>query len=160
MSSNIPTNGKAVKSHSTFRQDCGVAINIQAPAEQVWTILTTGTEWPKWSSTIESFEGTIALGEKVKLTVPYAPGRTFNLSVKEFVPNQMLVWGDGMAPMFKGVRTYTLTAKDDGTTDFSMVEVLSGVMLPMIGGSLPDFGPPFEQFAADLKTAAEGSGAN
>jgi hypothetical protein len=28
-------------------------------------------------------------------------------------------------------------------------------MLPMIAGRLPDFGPIFERYAADLKTAAE-----
>jgi hypothetical protein len=29
------------------------------------------------------------------------------------------------------------------------------VMLPLIKGSLPDFGPSFEQYAADLKREAE-----
>jgi hypothetical protein len=38
-----------------------------------------------------------------------------------------------------------------------MVEVFSGLMLPMIAGSLPNFGPAFEQYAADLKRAAEQS---
>jgi hypothetical protein len=74
----------------------------------------------------------------------------------EFSPNTRMVWRDGSAPMFQGVRTYTLIPRPDGSTTFSMVEVLSGLMLPMIGGSLPDFGPPFEQYAADLKKAAEG----
>ena len=60
-----------------------------------------------------------------------------------------------MAPMFTGVRTYTLTPKDDDSTDFFMSEVFSGVILPMIAGSLPDFGPTFEQYAADLKLEAE-----
>nr|MBA3872179.1 SRPBCC domain-containing protein [Anaerolineae bacterium] len=59
--------------------------------------------------------------------------------------------------MFKGVRTYTLTPKADGTTDFNMTEVISGLLLLMIGGSLPDFKPTFEQYAADLKRAAEKS---
>jgi hypothetical protein len=39
-----------------------------------------------------------------------------------------------------------------------MVEVFRGLMLPMIKGSLPDFGPPFEQYAADLKREAEARG--
>jgi hypothetical protein len=30
-----------------------------------------------------------------------------------------------------------------------------GLMLPMIGGWLPDFGPIFERYAADLKVEAE-----
>ena len=155
MSDNIPTTGKAIKTSSTFRMQCGVAINIQAPQERIWSLLTTAAEWPNWNSTIESLEGTIALGETVKLKVPYAPGRTFNLKVKELVPQQKMVWGDGMAPMFKGVRTYKLTPQSNGSIDFSMVEAIGGIMLPMIKGSLPDFGPPFEQYAADLKAAAE-----
>jgi hypothetical protein len=57
--------------------------------------------------------------------------------------------------MFKGIRTFTLTPNADGTTEFSMKEEFSGLMLPMIKGSLPDFGPVFEAYAADLKRAAE-----
>jgi hypothetical protein len=37
-----------------------------------------------------------------------------------------------------------------------MKEEFSGVMLPMIKGSLPDFAPVFEAYAGDLKRAAEG----
>jgi hypothetical protein len=66
-----------------------------------------------------------------------------------------MVWRDGMAPMFTGVRTFTLTPNADGSTDFRMAEVYSGLMLPMIAGSLPDFRPTFEQYASDLKRAAE-----
>lgn len=40
-------------------------------------------------------------------------------------------------------------------TEFEMSEVFTGLMLPMIAGSLPDFVPVFDQYAADLKRAAE-----
>jgi len=36
-----------------------------------------------------------------------------------------------------------------------MAEVYTGLMLPMIAGSLPDFGPVFEQYLSDLKREAE-----
>jgi hypothetical protein len=36
-----------------------------------------------------------------------------------------------------------------------MTERFSGLMLPMIKGSLPDFGPIFETYAMDLRRAAE-----
>lgn len=84
-----------------------------------------------------------------------SPDRTFNLKVTELTSPSKIVWQDGFAPMFKGIRTYTLRPKGDGTTDFSMIEVISGLVLPMIGGSLPDFRPTFEQYAADLKREAE-----
>jgi hypothetical protein len=54
------------------------------------------------------------------------------------------------------VRSYTLTPKDGGV-EFAMVEVFSGLMLPLIKKSLPDFAPAFEQYAADLKREAERS---
>ncbi len=57
--------------------------------------------------------------------------------------------------MFRGVRTFTLTPKPGGLTEFEMREAFSGAMLPMIRNSLPDFGPAFETFASDLKRAAE-----
>lgn len=39
--------------------------------------------------------------------------------------------------------------------DFTMSEVYTGLMLPMIAGSLPDFRPTFEQYVSDLKKEAE-----
>ena len=61
-----------------------------------------------------------------------------------------------MSPMFRGVRTFELTPKPDGSTEFAMKEEHEGLMLPMIKGSLPDFAPIFEAYAEDLKRAAEG----
>jgi hypothetical protein len=75
--------------------------------------------------------------------------------VSAFDAGRSMVWSDGMAPMFKGVRTFTLEPHEDGTTIFSMTERFSGLMLPVIRGSLPDFGPIFETYAKDLKRAAE-----
>jgi len=36
-----------------------------------------------------------------------------------------------------------------------MAEVYSGIMPPMIAGSLPDFRPVFEQYASDLRREAQ-----
>ncbi len=57
--------------------------------------------------------------------------------------------------MFKGVRTFELAPRADGSTDFAMEERFSGLMLPFARGSMPDFGPVFERYANDLKRAAE-----
>jgi hypothetical protein len=151
----IDTSGKATKTKSAFRMECAVGINVRATAGTIWALLTNAAEFPKWNSTVAGIEGEIALGRKLALRVPIAPGRVFKPKVTEFEPERRMVWSDGAAPMFKGVRTFTLVPKGDGTTDFAMVEVFSGLMLALIKGSLPDFGPPFEQYAADLKREAE-----
>jgi hypothetical protein len=151
------TDGKATMQRATFRMECGVAINIRAKPDAVWALLTDATRFPRWNSTVQSIEGKIALGEKIAVRVHAAPTRTFKLKVGAFEPARRMVWRHGAAPMFQGVRTYTLAARDDGSTDFAMVETFSGLMLPMIAGSLPDFRPSFEAYAADLKREAERS---
>jgi hypothetical protein len=57
--------------------------------------------------------------------------------------------------MFRGVRTFSLKPSGSGT-EFIMTEEFSGLMLPMIRGSLPDFAPIFEAYAQDLARAAAG----
>jgi len=149
------TNGKAAKTRSVFRMEVAVGIAINAKPDRIWALLTNAGDFPRWNSTVQRIDGRIAPGETIKLKVTIAPERTFKLKVVTFVPNQLMVWQDGAAPMFKGVRRYTLTPTGDGSTDFSMSETFSGLMLPMIAGSLPDFRQSFEQYAADLKKEAE-----
>lgn len=142
------------KTESTFRLAYQVSIDIQAPPAAVWARLTNAKEFPSWNSTVSSIDGDIAAGQKLAIKVPVAPGRTFSPRVVALEPEKRMVWADGMAPMFRGERTFTLTPSASGTT-FSMAEVFAGVMLPMIKGSLPDFRPVFDTYAADLKRACE-----
>jgi hypothetical protein len=147
---------KATKTGSTFRMDCAVNTTIHASPEQIWALLTDASAFPRWNSTVTRIEGDIAEGQTLKLEVPSAKGRVFKPRVSGVVPGRSMIWSDGMAPMFRGVRTFTLTPNGDGSTEFAMKEEFSGLMLPMIKGSLPDFVPVFEAYAEDLKRAAEG----
>lgn len=131
-----------------------VGVTIDAKPDVVWALLTDAAAYPSWSSTVISIDGTIAKGEKIALKSKVDPKRTFELTVSTFEPNRMLVWEDG-GKAFKGVRTFTLTPRGDGTTEVTMVEVLTGSMMGMIEGKLPDFRPSFDDFAADLERAAE-----
>jgi hypothetical protein len=144
----------STKTKTTFRMQYDVAINVRAPTNKIWRLLTNAADFPRWNSTVTSVEGTIALGETLALRVPLAPTRTFKPKVAALEPGKTMVWKEGN-PMFKGVRTFTLAAREDGSTDFAMSEVYTGLMLPMIAGSLPDFGPAFDAYAADLKREAE-----
>lgn len=145
----------AVSTRAAFRRTCSVSTLIRATPDTIWSILTNGAKITQWNSTILHFEGRIAPDEKITLKSIADPKRTFNLKVTTFNAPRSMVWSAGAAPMFTGIRTYTLTPKADGTTEFTMSEVIAGVLLPILGASLPDFGPMFEQFAADLKREAE-----
>ena len=147
---------KATKTGSTFRMDCAISTTIRASSDRIWSLLTDAAAFPRWNSTVTSIEGSIAEGQRLKLKVPSAGERVFKPKVSNVEAGRSMIWSDGMAPMFKGVRTFTLNPKGDGSTEFSMKEELSGLMLPLIRGSLPDFAPVFEAYVEDLKRAAEG----
>lgn len=149
------SDGIARKTRSVFRLSYAVGIEIDAPAERVWSLITDADALPRWNSTITAVEGRIAEGERIALEVVIAPERTFKLKVSDVKPAAQMVWSDGFFPMFRGVRTYRLTEVAPGRTRFEMAEVFSGLMLPLIAGSLPDFTADFEAWAADLKAAAE-----
>ena len=146
---------QATVKRTTFRMECSVNTEINASPEKIWGILTNAARYTQWNTTIISINGNISLGEQIQLKSKLDPKRTFKLKVSTLKPNTTMVWEDGMAPMFKGVRNYELVKLNGNMTKFTMTEVFTGIMLPLIAGSLPDFRPSFEQFAADLKKEAE-----
>ena len=126
---------------------------IDASPEVIWDILTDAAGYPDWNSTVIGIDGDIAEGETIKLQAHIDPDRTFKLKVSTFEPGKKLVWEDGNN-MFAGVRTFTLVPVDGGT-NVTMREALTGTMLDKIAPKLPDFGPAFDAFMADLKVEAE-----
>lgn len=131
-----------------------VGVRIAAPPAEVWALLTDADAYPDWNSTVQQLDGEIAEGQRIELKSSVDPKRTFGLTVSDLTPERGMVWSDG-GRAFRGVRTFTLTPRDDGSTEFTMAEVLTGSMMGMIEGKLPDFRPSFDAFAADLKQAAE-----
>jgi hypothetical protein len=68
-----------------------------------------------------------------------------------------MVWTGG-APLgflFKAERTFLVTPKSAGSVEFSMQEVFSGLLAPLICKSIPDLQPAFDEFALCLKARAE-----
>ena len=132
---------------------------IGATPATIWTILTDAPSYPDWDPGMVRIEGHIAPEEKLKVFTKLSPDRTFPVTVTEFVPDERMVWASGMPlGLFKGERTFRLTAREDGTTEFSLREEFSGLLLPIIGRSIPDLSDSFEQFADGLKARAESDG--
>ena len=116
----------------------------------------SSTQYTSWNPAVLDIKGNIAAGEKIKLTSIVNPDREFTLTVSEFDPPHQMAWSDGMPlGLFKGVRTYSVTENGDGSCEFSMEEVYSGLLAPLITKSIPDMSDSFEQFADGLKSAAE-----
>src|SRR5256886_15052825 len=129
---------------------------IAASPQALWAILTDAPAYSKWDSGVEKVEGSIAPREKIKVVSKANPGRAFPVKVSEFEPGRRMVWSGGMPlGLFKGVRTFTLQPGSSGDVEFSMREEYTGLMAPLIGRSIPDLQLAFDEFASDLKRAAE-----
>jgi hypothetical protein len=142
------------QAQSAFSVACRVAVNVHAPAERVWEVLTDAKRFPQWNSTVTEIEGEIREGAKIRVHVP-GTDRVFAPTVTGVVPNERMTWTGGFDPLLKGVRTFALRPRDDGSTDFTMAERFSGLMLPLVKRSFPDFGPVFSRYASDLRREAE-----
>jgi len=133
-----------------------VKISIRATPESIWALLTDAAGYSRWNNTVDKIDGRIAPGERVTVHAKINPGRAFPVKVTEFEPSRRMVWTGGMPlGLFKGERTFTLRPSPNGDVEFSMREEYTGLMAPLIGRSIPDLQPAFEEFASDLKRAAE-----
>lgn len=130
-------------------------IDIQAPPETVWQILTDAAHYADWDPNMIKLEGRIAQGEQLTIYTKLAPERAFKPIVSQFDAPRKMVWQSGMPlGLFSGVRTFMLTPKTSGVS-FEMSEEFSGLLLPVFGGTIPDMNPIFADFAQALKQRAE-----
>lgn len=148
--SSTPPDGKATTIKKTFSRETKVSIEIHADPSIIWALLSNAEDYPRWNSTIISFEGDIVAGSRIKLISTLDPSRTFKLRIKEIIPEEKVVWGDAM-----GKRTYALAKSQGGKVVFTMHERIGGLMFPLFANKIPSFDASFEAFAQDLKGEAE-----
>ena len=130
-------------------------IQIDATPDAVWAVLTNAAAMHTWDGNITKVEGTIDDGQKITVHTRLSD-RAFPVKVGDWQPSRRMTWTGGMPlGLFKGVRTFTLSAEGAGTR-FSMEEVFSGLMKPLIARSMPDLQPSFDGFSAGLKRVVEG----
>ena len=130
---------------------------INASTDVIWAILTDAAHYPEWDPGIERIEGAIEPGNKLTIYTKLSPGRAFPVTVSDFASRQSMTWSSGMPlGLLKGERTFTLAQQAGGSVKFTVREVFGGLLLPLMGRSLPDLTSTFEEFVAGLKKRAEG----
>jgi hypothetical protein len=142
-----------------MRMRFATRVDIHSNPQRVWDLLTDLAGYPAWNTTVAKVEGAIGLGQTISIFAKLAPGKAFPVKVTTLEAPKKMVWTGG-APlkfMFKGERTFLVTPKTADTVEFSMEEVFDGVLAGVIGKSIPNLQPAFEEFAACLKARAEAS---
>lgn len=110
-------------------------INIQASADKVWGILTDYDKFPDWNPLIKKLEGSVAVGNKITVTIqpPHEKAMTFKPKVLVVEENKELRWiGIVMfTGMFDGEHKFELLANSDGSTTLKHSEKFSGILVPL-----------------------------
>jgi len=133
-----------------------VTRTIAAGPQVIWDLLTNASAYPEWNPAVLGIEGEIREGKTIKLKSIVNPDRQFKLKVSDVQPPRHMVWSDGMPlGLFRGARSFDVVPRGDGTSEFKMEEVYSGLMAPLITRSIPDMSDSFDKFADGLKEAAE-----
>ena len=135
-------------------------IEISAPAERVWELLTDFASYPQWNPFIRNISGQPAPGERldVRLEPPDGRAMTFKPKVLRAEPNRELRWlGHLLLPgVFDGEHSFTIEPLEDNRVRFIQREAFKGLLVPLFARSLEsNTQRGFEEMNHALKERAE-----
>lgn len=130
-------------------------IRIDAEPDDVWRVITDASRYTAWDSGVTRVDGEIRDGEKIVVRAAVGGDRAFPVTVEQAPTHRSMTWTGGLPfGLFRGVRTFTLTGREGGT-HLDVHEEFTGPLLGLIGRSIPDLGPSFQQYVNGVKTEAE-----
>lgn len=140
-------------------QTLDAAIEVEAPAERVWEVVTDFASYPQWNPFIVRAEGILVEGARLRITIR-APGYrsiTFKPHVLRVVAGRELTWlGRTFLPgLFDGRHSLTVEPLDESRARFRTHEEVTGILLPVLGNVMRASQQGFEQFSAAVKVRAE-----
>ena len=135
-------------------------IEIDAPPEQVWSVLTDLAAFPRWNPFILEATGELRLGGRLSVRIKPPGGRAirFRPTVTAFEPGRELRWLGrlGVRGIFDGEHAHHLEPTSGGATRYTQSERFSGVLSWFSGGTLEKTFAGFEAMNAALKDRVEG----
>lgn len=136
-------------------------IEIAAPAEKIWGVLTDFASFPQWNPFIKTAQGEPEPGNRllVRIQPPGGMAMTFKPTVLKAEPNRELRWlGHLLMPgLYDGEHYFLIEAQGDGGARFIQGERFTGVLVPLMGlmGLFPKTSRGFEEMNQALKARTE-----
>lgn len=132
-------------------------IEIDAPPETVWEILTDIESYREWNPHVTRAKGDLREGESIEITVDRIgeKRRTMRVRVSTVEPVRRLQWIGtvGSKWLFEGQHTFELDSRGDGRTRFGNHEQVSGILTPLALSDDPE--QDYERMNRALKERAE-----
>jgi hypothetical protein len=137
-------------------------IEIDAPAERVWGVLTDFASYPQWNPFIRQISGEPSTGERleVRLEPPESRGITLRPRVLSAEPHHQLRWlGHLLVPgLFDGEHSFIIQPLQENRVRFVQREAFRGLLVPLFARSLDkNTRRGFEKMNRALKERAEAS---
>lgn len=134
-------------------------IEIDAPPERVWAVLTNLGAYADWNPFITSARGELKEGARLEIFVqiPDAGGRGFKPRVLAVNPSRELRWlGQLAVPgLFNGEHIFRLEPLPGNRARFLHGERFTGLLIPFLGGMLEKTERGYELMNRALKQRAE-----
>lgn len=115
-------------------------IDIDAAPDVCWQVLTDLDAYARWNPFMPNVAGEPVAGTRltVELAPPGGRSRTFRPTVTAVEPGRALEWLGrvGVPGVFDGRHRFELEPRPDGTTRFSQSETFSGLLVPLLWGSI------------------------
>lgn len=135
------------------------SIDIAAPPERVWSILTDFGRMAEWNPFITALSGPLQPGERlsVRIAPPGKGGMSFRPKVLVVRPGRELRWLGRLlvGGIFDGEHYFLLEPEGAGATRFVQGERFSGVLVGLLGGALQATEAGFAAMNRALKARAE-----
>lgn len=129
------------------------SIDISAPVEKVWALMSDIARWPEWNKDITSAQLNGALQPGTTFTWKAGPG-TITSRLEAVEPKQLISWS-GKTMGIRAVHIWRLAANDQSTT-VTTEESWSGLPTRVLKGySRRTLEKAIDTGLALLKTAAE-----
>ena len=136
-------------------------IEIEAPVERVWDLLTDFSRFPEWNPFIRKASGQLKVGERLEVNLQPSGTRsmTFKPRVLKADFGRELRWiGRLLIPgLFTGEHSFTIEPLDGKRVRFVQSERFTGLLVPLSRGLVNDARRGFEEMNQALKERAEQS---
>jgi hypothetical protein len=137
-------------------------IEIDTSAARVWEILMDFASYPEWNPFIREISGDARVGSmlRVRFQPPGGRGMTFKPKLQRIEPAREIRWLGKLfiSGLFDGEHALTIKQLEGDRVIFSQHEKFTGLLVPLLFGTLKGAAKGFEAMNRALKQRAELTG--